>query len=45
MQNKIEDVVQQSTQLWKVIYELTTPKTIEKTPIEVGDEKDEQEVL
>lgn len=41
LQNKIENVVQQSTQIWKEIYGLTTPKEIEQTSIETGDEKDE----
>lgn len=44
LQNTIEDVVQQSTQIWKVIYGLKTPKVIEQTLVELGDEKFQQEV-
>ena len=45
LQNKIEEVVQQSTQIWKVIYGLTTQKVIEKAPKEVGEDKEEQDVV
>lgn len=43
LQNNIEDVVKKTTQIWKSLYGLTTPKVIEQTPIEVGQEKDEQQ--
>lgn len=45
LHNNIEEVVKQSTQIWKVIYRFTIEKATEQVPEEVGEEKDEQEVV
>lgn len=42
LQNKIEEVVKKSTQIWKVIYGLTTNKQSDQAPEEVGNDKDDQ---
>lgn len=42
LQNKFEEVIKQSTQIWKVIYELTIEKPCDQVPEEVGDKKYEQ---
>ena len=44
LQNNIDDVVQETIQLWKSFYGLTTPKEIMQTPIEVDEDKDDQQV-
>ena len=43
LQNKIEDVVKKSTQMWKLIYGLTTIKVGEEDPFEGRNNKEEDE--
>lgn len=45
LQNNIEEVVKESTQIWNFIYGLTTERAIEQEPKEVGEDKDGQEVV
>ena len=42
LQNKVEDVVQKTTLIWKSLYGLTTHKEIMHAPIEVGEDKGEK---
>lgn len=41
LQNSIEDVIQKSKQMWKITYRLLTSREVEKTPIEVGEDEEE----
>lgn len=41
LQNKIEDVVKKSTQIWRLIYGLTTVKDGEEDPLEGQEDKTE----
>ena len=43
LQNKIEDVVKKSTQMWKLIYGLTIIKVGEKDPFEGRNDGEEEE--
>lgn len=40
LQNNIEDV-QKSKQMWKITYGLSTSREVEQTPIEVGEDKED----
>ena len=42
MQNQIEDVVQKSTQMWKLIYGFTTIKEGEEDPFEGRNNEEEE---
>ena len=42
LQNKIEDVIQKATQMWKIIYGLATPKQGEEDPFKWIDKKEEK---
>ena len=42
VQNKIEDVMKNSTQMWKLIYGLTTVKEGTEDPFEVRNNGDEE---
>ena len=44
LQTNIEDVVYKSKQMWKITYGLTTTREVKQTPIDVGeDEEDDNE--
>ena len=43
LQNDIEDVVKKLTQIWKIIYGLTTIKKGETDPLEVKDDAKEDD--
>ena len=43
LQNKIEDVVEKSTQMWKLTYGLTTVKEREEYPFEGRNNEEEDE--
>ena len=42
MQNKIEDFIQKTTQMWKIIYGLATPKQGEEDPFKGIDKEEEK---
>ena len=43
LQNKIEDFIQKTTQMWKIIYGLATPKQGEEDPFK-GIEKEDEKI-
>ena len=43
LQNNIEDVVNKSTKIWKLIYDLTTMKPKEEDPFEGKNNEEEEE--